>query len=413
MSDMFWRFSGREEEYVREVLQSGFGSSTSGTMNQRLEREFAKRFGVGYAVTFNSGTSTLHAALGAFGTGPGDEVIVPALTVISCASAVLFTNAVPVFADIDPDTFEMDPDDVERKITPRTKAIMPVALYGLSPDMDRILEIARRHKLRVLEDCAQCVLGESHGRLAGTIGDVGSFSFENSKHLSTGDGGIIVTDDEELAVRIRKYCCLGFRTISAGEGRVRISKDMFQDPNYKRHDQFGWQYRLPEVCAAIGLAQLERVEYFVQMRTNMAQKYLEAIDGHPLLVPQHTPKGYVNSYWAFAAKFEGESRGIAWQDFRKKYVSNGGDGIYAAWSLLYNEPVIKEQLFYGKGCPTACPHYEGKFNVSAGQCPQAEEVQPKIMQFTTNQATPEAMDRQVNALQKTLAYFGTAASVTV
>ncbi len=136
MSDMFWRFSGREEEYVRGVLQSGFGSSTSGTMNQRLEREFAKRFGVGYAVTFNSGTSTLHAALGAFGIGPGDEVIVPALTVISCASAVLFTNAVPVFADIDPDTFEMDPDDVERKITPRTKAIMPVALYGLSPDMD-------------------------------------------------------------------------------------------------------------------------------------------------------------------------------------------------------------------------------------------------------------------------------------
>ena len=118
MSDMFWRFSGQEEEYVREVLKSGFGSSTSGTMNQRLERAFAERFGVRFAVTFNSGTSTLHASLAAFSIGPGDEVIVPALTVISCASAVLFTNAVPVFADIDPDTFEMDPNDVERKITP-------------------------------------------------------------------------------------------------------------------------------------------------------------------------------------------------------------------------------------------------------------------------------------------------------
>jgi perosamine synthetase len=411
MNEMFWRFSGREEEYVREVLKSGFGSSTTGTMNQRLEREFAKRFGIGYAVTFNSGTSTLHASLAAFGIGPGDEVIVPALTVISCASAVLFANAVPVFADIDADTFEMDPADVERKITPRTKAIMPVALYGLSPDMDAILDVARRHNVRVLEDCAQCVLGEYKGRLVGTIGDVGSFSFENSKHLSTGDGGIIVTDDEELAVRIRKYCCLGFRTISAGEGRVRISKEMFQDPHFKRHDQFGWQYRLPEVCAAVGLAQLERVEYFVNMRTSMAQKYLEAIDDHSLLTPQHTPKDRVNSYWAFAAKFEGESRGIAWQDFRKQYVANGGDGIYAAWSLLYNEPVIKEMRFYGKGCPTACPHYEGTFNVQNGQCPQAEEVQPKLMQFTTNQATDEAMARQVDAMQKTLAHFGQVTSV--
>jgi perosamine synthetase len=410
MSDMFWRFSGREEEYVREVLRSGFGSSTTGTMNQRLEREFAKRFGLGYAVTFNSGTSTLHAALAAFGIGPGDEVIVPALTVISCASAVLHANAVPVFADIDRDTFEMDPADVERKITPRTKAIMPVALYGLTPDMDSILAIARRHNLRVLEDCAQCVLGEYMGRLAGTMGDVGSFSFENSKHLSTGDGGIIITDNEDLAVRIRKYCCLGFRTISAGEGRVRISKEMFQDPNFKRHDQFGWQYRLPEVCAAIGLAQLERIEYFVRMRTNMARKYLEAINDHPLLVPQRVPKGHVNSYWAFAAKFEGGSQGIAWQEFRKQYVANGGDGIYAAWSLLYDEPVIKEMRFYGKGCPTACPHYEGQFNVASGQCPQAEEVQPKLMQFTTNQATDDAMVRQVAAMQKTLAYFGAVTS---
>jgi perosamine synthetase len=147
------------------------------------------------------------------------------------------------------------------------------------------------------------------------------------------------------------------------------------------------------------------------MRTNMGQKYLEAIDEHPLLVPQYVPSECVSSYWAFAARFEGGSRGIEWQEFRKQYVANGGDGIYAAWSLLYNEPVIKEMRFYGKGCPTACPLYEGKFNVSDGQCPQAEEVQPKIMQFTTNQATEEAMARQVEAMQKTLAYFGAATSV--
>ncbi len=406
MGSMAWRFSGRELEYVKEVLDSGFGSSTSGTMNQRLERAFAERFGVRYAVTFNSGTSTLHAALAAFGCGPGDEVIVPALTVISCASAVLFNNAVPVFADIDPETFEMDPDDVARKITPRTKAIMPVALYGTCPDMDRILEIARKHNLRVLEDCAQCVLGSYKGRLVGTIGDVASFSFENSKHLSTGDGGIIITDDENLAVRIRKYSSLGFRNLGAGEGRVRLTKDMFQDPHFKRHDTFGFQYRLPEVCAALGLAQLERADYFIEMRQTMAKRLIETIGDNPLLRPQRTPEGCVNTYWTLACRFEGEDYGIPWQEFRRRYVENGGDGIYAAWSLLYNEPVIKESQFYGLGCPTACPHYQGRFNVSDGQCPNAEKVQPKIMQFTTNQGTPAEREQQVEAMRKTLADFG-------
>ncbi len=405
-SNMAWRFSGRELDYVREVLESGFGSSTSGNMCQRLEAAFAQRFGVRYAVTFNSGTSTLHAALAAFGVGPGDEVIVPALTVISCASVVLFQNAVPVFADIDPETFEMDPADVARKITPRTRAIMPVALYGLAPDMDPILELARKHNLRIIEDCAQCVLGEYKGRLVGTMGDVASFSFENSKHLSTGDGGIDIMNDEELAIAVRKFCCLGFRTIGAGDGRVRLTKDMFQDPEFKRHDQFGWQYRMPEVAAAVGLAQLERIDFFVNMRKEMARRYQETIGDSWMLRPQHVPDHCVSSYWTFAARFEGGSKGIAWKEFRAKYVENGGDGIYAAWRLLYDEPFINQMSFYGKGCPTACPHYQGTFNVSTGQCPNAERVQPKIMQLTTNQAGKVEQDRQCAALRKTLQHFG-------
>lgn len=403
---MAWRFSGREMEYVKEVLDSGFGSSTSGNMCQRLEAAFAERFGVKYGIAFNSGTTTLHAALAAFGVGVGDEVIVPALTVISCASAVLFQNAVPVFADIDSDTFEMDPADVARKITPRTKAIMPVALYGLCPDMDPIMGLARKHNLRVIEDCAQCVLGEYKGRLVGTIGDVGSFSFENSKHLSTGDGGMNITNDEELALRVRKFCCLGFRTIGPGDGRVRISKDMFQDPSFARHDTFGWQYRLPEVAAAVGLAQVERIDYFVNMRKEMAKRYTQTIGDSWMLRPQHVPDHCVNSYWTYAAMFEGTRKGIEWKEFRKKYTENGGDGIYAAWQLLYNEPVIRQAKFYGLGCPTACPHYKGVFNAAAGQCPNAESVQPKIMQFTTNQAVRADQDQQCEALRKTLKHFG-------
>ncbi len=149
-----WRFRGNELKYVKEVLDSGFGSSTIGTMNQRFEQAFAKRLGVKYAVTSNSGTATLHQALMAFGIGPGDEVIVPALTVVMCGYAVIHAGARPVFVDINPDTFLIDPKDIERKITKRTKAIMPVHLYGQVCDMGAIMKIAKKYELIVVEDSA-------------------------------------------------------------------------------------------------------------------------------------------------------------------------------------------------------------------------------------------------------------------
>src|SRR5512139_660668 len=170
MSSKSWRFGDEELIYIQEVLDSGFGSSTTGNMNQRLEADFAERFGVRYAITHANGTATMHSCLAAAGVGPGDEVIVPALTVISDGSVVLHQNAVPVFADIRPDTFNIDPEDIARKITPRTKAIIPVGLYGLPADMGPIMELARQQNLTVIEDNAQCFLGTINGRLAGTFG---------------------------------------------------------------------------------------------------------------------------------------------------------------------------------------------------------------------------------------------------
>ena len=220
MTQKSWRFGEEELRYVKEVLDSGLGASTYGTMNTRLEQAFAQRFGVRYAITHNSGTSTLHSCLAAADVGPGDKVISPALTVISNAAVTLHQNAVPVFADIDPDTFTMDPKDVERRITPRTKAIMPVHLYGLPCDMDPIMALAEKHHLTVIEDAAQCFLGQYKGRLAGTIGQMGSFSFENTKHMSTGDGGIVITNDERLAEAVRKFACMGYSMITAASGQV-------------------------------------------------------------------------------------------------------------------------------------------------------------------------------------------------
>ncbi len=403
-----WRFRGNEMKYVREVLNSGFGSSTSGNMNQRYERAFAERFGMKFAVTSNSGTSTLHQALMAFGVGPGDEVIVPALTVVMCGYAVIMAGAKPVFADVDSDTFLIDPKDIERKITKRTKAIMPVHLYGQVCDMGAIMRIAKKHKLFVIEDCAQCYLGtDDRGRLGGTIGDVGSFSTENSKHISTGDGGILITNNEVFAERMRKFGGMGFKNIRALNGQVRKNKDAFQDPEYLRHDTFGHNYRLPEVVAAVGLAQTERIDFLVEKRQQIAAKYLKALRGCDWVIPQRVPKEYVNSYYTFAVRYEGEKkRGVSWHDFRKKFMEFGGDGIYSAWALVYNEPVMR--LIHEKGAffpdlPNQAKHFKGY--LKGVKCPVAEKLQPRIMQFTANQGIERDMDLQMSALKKTIAFF--------
>jgi len=190
------KYLGNELEYIKRVLQAESWSATGGSWNQELEKAFARKIGTRYGIALNSGTSTLHAAIEAAGAGPGDEVISPALTVMMNTTATLHANAVPVYADIDPDTFTIDPKDVERKITSKTKVIIPVGIYGLSPDMDPIMELARQHGIVVIEDNAQCFLNTYKGRMAGTIGHMSSYSFENTKHISCGEGGIVLTDNE-------------------------------------------------------------------------------------------------------------------------------------------------------------------------------------------------------------------------
>ena len=398
MADLSWRFDTREYEYVKEVLDSGFASGTSGSMNSRLEQAFAARYGLKYGITFNSGTTTLHTALWALGIECGDEVLVPALTVISCMNAVVYCNAIPVFVDVDPETFTIDPEDVRKKLTRRTKAIMPVHLYGQVADMTKIIAIAREYSLSVVEDCVQCYLGSHGGRLGGTFGEVGSWSFENSKHLTTGDGGIILCDDEGLATRIRKLSCQGFRNATAGSGKIRVDKDVFQSPLYKRHDLLGFMYRLPEVAAAIGLAQLEKLDRFVEKRQRMAQLYLEALAGCDWLRPQRVGDGDRHSYYTFAAALMRDD--IDWFDFRKRYIANGGDGIYAAWALLYQEDSIPDIRRYLKTLGL-----EQRLTAEPGICPNAESLQPRLMQFTTNQKDEVEMSVQARALERTVREF--------
>lgn len=402
-----WRFDEREINYVREVLDSGFTSSTSGSMCKRFEEAYAQKTGAAFCIVSNSGTSTMHSCLAAAGVGPGDEVIVPALTVISTANVVIHQNAVPIFADIDPDTFNIDPKDIERRITPRTKAIIPVALYGLCPDMDAIMAIAKKHDLFVIVDAAEAHMAEYKGVNVAQLGHATSFSLENSKHITCGDGGCVTTNDERIAVGVRKHGSQGYKAMTSGDGRIRLNKDTLQDPGYKRHDSLGWNYRLPEVAAAVALAQLEKIDFFVGLRIMIAGMYQRVLDEThcDFLVPQKTPKGYKNTYYTWVVKFDEKKAGCTWQEFRHKYIEFGGDGIYAAWSPVYLEPLYTEYNFYNKGWPNTDKNYDGKVEYKEGLCPVVERVQPTLMQFVNNYSGEEEARPKVEALRMAIEFF--------
>ena len=250
-----------DRRYMKEVLDSGFGNRESADMLKRFEEAFAKKFGAKYAITFNSGSGTMLACLLAAGVGPGDEVIVPTLTMAATAFVVIQCGAVPVFVDSDPATFGMDPTDVERKITEYTRAVIPVSIFGMAPDFDPILALAKRHRLTVVEDDAQCFLAEYKGALVGTIGNAASFSFQGSKHMTTGgDGGMVICDNEEYGRNIRKACVQGYATLGARAGSTMIPRDVRQD--------WAFQPLHPERMREDGYS------YFIGMLQRMAREFL-------------------------------------------------------------------------------------------------------------------------------------------
>jgi len=393
------RITDLERTYVNTVLDGEFTSKHSYEMVTRLEKAFAEKFHCKYAVAMMNGTATLHTALEAAGVGEGDEVIVPALTMSSTNMCVLQANAIPVFADIDPRTFTISVKSIKEKITRRTKAIIPVSLYGLSADLDEIMALAEEHGLTVIEDDAQCVLGYYKGRIVGSGAHMASFSFQSSKHMTAGEGGIVTTNDPELAVKLRRFSGLGYGSIGIDKGR--ISKEDIQNPSYERHMALGWNYRPSDLCAAVALAQLERAEELVEMREIAARHFLEAVDGFSWLVPQYVPDGYVNSYWTFVLRLDPEK--VSWREFRQKFVELGGDGIYGAWRLGYLEPMYRDLAFQGR--EKLLEKY-GTYQYGQGLCPAAESVQPQLLQFKTDYWDERDAVRQAEILRETAAYFG-------
>ncbi len=368
------RISQMEREFIDDVLINNFRSSSGGKYMKLLEEEFSKKFNKKYGISFVNGTATMHACLEAWGIGEGDEVIITPLTMSSTTFCVLQANATPVYADVDKQTFNIDPDSIKKKITKNTKAIIPVSLFGLSPDMEEIMNIAHENEIKVLEDNAECFLGKYKNKLVGEYGDAASYSFQSSKHLTSGEGGMVITDDEDFANNLRKVQSLGYASLSTKT--AKISKDEIQDPSYFRHSSLGWNYRMPELCCAVALAQVRRIEELVDIRKQVGELFNQATqEFKKYLTPQAVPESYENSYWTWAAVIYDET---IYKEFREEFIESGGDRFYGAWKLGYQEPFLKNKNLLGR------EKYLTNNNYNDGICPVAEDLQKRLMCFKTN-----------------------------
>lgn len=277
--------SGHERDYVLECLDSTWISS-KGKFIAEFEGRFGQYIGSRYATTVSNGTVALHLALVALGIGPGDEVIVPTLTYIASANAVTYTGATPVFVDSEAASWQIAPDDIRSKITPRTKAIMPVHLYGAACDMDAIMAIAREHNLLVIEDCAEAIGTLYKGRHVGTFGDIATFSFFGNKTITTGEGGMVVTNDQTLHDRAVHF---------KGQG-LATSRQYW-------HDVVGYNYRMTNICAAIGVAQMERMDDFLEAKRRIARGYMDRLRDLELTFQEEKPDTR-HSYWMMSLLLE-------------------------------------------------------------------------------------------------------------
>ncbi|RWB56741.1 DegT/DnrJ/EryC1/StrS aminotransferase family protein [Mesorhizobium sp.] len=271
-------FTGKERDYVLDCIDSTWISS-KGKYIGEFEGKFARYLEMPHALSVSNGTVALHLALQALGIGPGDEVLVPTLTYIASANAVTYTGAKVVFVDSDVDYWQIDINDARRRITPRTRAIMPVHLYGHACDMGAVLALAREHDLFVIEDCAEAIGTRYAGQLVGTFGHIGCFSFFGNKTITTGEGGMLVTRDSTIADRIARL---------KGQGLAK-------DREYW-HDIVGYNYRMTNICAAIGSAQMEAIDEVLGRKRALAATYSEALRGLPLELHREQ-QGTVHSYW--------------------------------------------------------------------------------------------------------------------
>lgn len=364
-----------------------------GGPNVRLfAAEFAEKFGVAYAIPANSATTGLATALAACGVGGDAEVIVPAISFSATGTAPLLFNSTPVFVDVDPKTYCIDPAAVERAITRRTRAIMPVHLLGNVCDMTALGEIAKRHKLKIVEDAAQAPGARWRGKYAGTIGDAGVFSFQQSKNIMTGEGGMIVTDDPEIARRARMII---------NHGEAVIAEDA---PDADLIDIIGMNFRMPELCAAVGRAQLAKLDRVNEWRNANYRILVDRLSALPGLTPPHVPNDVDFVCHVAGFLYDAEETGLS-RDLLVAALKAEGVPVGTGYTrTMYENPTFLRKLAYAGGAPWSGAGDEAA-TYRHGQCPVSENLlYERFLWFyhIAFPSTPDDMADIVHAFKKVL-----------
>lgn len=378
-------FIGEEEKRAAiAVIESGNLSQFIGCWHkdfyggpkvQELEQMWAEFTGTRFAISVNSNTSGLCAAVGAAGVGPGDEVIVSPYTMSASATAIVACNAVPVFADIEPETFCLDPEDVRRRITPRTKAIMVVHIFGHPARMDELLALAREHNLILIEDAAQAPGAVYNGRQVGGLGHMTIFSLNYHKHIHTGEGGIVTTDDENLALRLQLIRNHG-ESVVADKGVQNLI------------NTFGFNLRMTELTAAIGIEQLKKLPRLLEQRIRNADFLNRELGRLPGLRPPIIRHGCKHVYYVQPFLYDPTIIGVP----RDRFVAALDKELPLPedreWALAYSGyltplyllPMYQQQIAHGaSGCPFKCPLYTGRVDYRRGLCPVTEDIETRII----------------------------------
>lgn len=348
---------GNEKKYLLECIETGWISS-EGPFIKQFEEQFASMVGRKHAIAVTNGTAALDAAVEALGIGSGDEVIMPTFTIISCIAQIVRAGGKPVLVDSDPVTWNMDATQIEAKITQRTKAIMVVHIYGLPVDMDPVLEIAARHGLKVIEDAAEMHGQTYKGKPCGSFGDISTFSFYPNKHITTGEGGMIVANDDKLAEE-----CRSLRNLC------------FQPKKRFVHERLGWNLRMTNMQAALGVAQLERLSEFVQRKRLMGRRYSKLLAGLPGVQLPFAKTDYAeNIYWVFGLLLEDELGMDAEEAMGR--LAEKGIGTRPFFCPMHMQPVLQRMgLFEGEGYPVAERLYRQGFYIPSGIALTEEQIE--------------------------------------
>lgn len=398
----FW---GDEDiRQVTEVIETAPETWSSGNKIRAFEEAVAKRHGVKYAISTDSGSGAIHSAVGAFGFEPGDEIITTPVTDIGTVQGILLQNLIPVFADWDADTLNTDPEDIERKITDRTRAILPVHLFGNPCDMDTILDIARKYNLPVIEDCSQSHLAEYKGKIVGTMGDIGAMSM-GGKLLSLGAGGMIITDDDELARRAKGHARKGSEFSDDLSTSLRPTAG--GGGTEKGYAFLGDFHPMNDLTAALGLAQVKRWDEYRDRRLVSAGILDQELYEVPGITTKFVRDDDIASYWVYPYKIDEEVLGVSCEEFVEAVRAEGIDlvmGPYLKGQPLYKYPVFADEKTYGTSrYPFIDEHGNRRVDYQSLSLPVMERELPKVGWINFKSGFSEDEVRDIGAAMRKVA----------